>query len=175
MVMTNTMRVYTKTNELGYVLTTPTGFNAENEHLPLIVYLHGAGERGDNLEAVKIHGIPKLFSADPDYHGLRVVTLSPQCPDGKVWDNLTEQLMYLIETIVEDLAIDRDRITLTGNSMGGFGTYEMGCSYPGTLRHLHLSAAAEWHGAATHLRIRRCAFSTAARMIRCCPRVRRKW
>ena len=33
MVMTNTMRVYTKTNELGYVLTTPTGFNAENEHL----------------------------------------------------------------------------------------------------------------------------------------------
>ena len=37
MVMTNTMRVYTKTNELGYVLTTPTGFNAENEHLPLIV------------------------------------------------------------------------------------------------------------------------------------------
>lgn len=131
MVMTNTMRVYSKTNELGYVLTTPTGFNAENEHLPLIVYLHGAGERGDNLEAVKIHGIPKLFSADPDYHGLRVVTLSPQCPDGKVWDNLTEQLMYLIETIVEDLAIDRDRITLTGNSMGGFGTYEMGCSYPG--------------------------------------------
>ncbi len=43
MVMTNTMRVYTKTNELGYVLTTPTGFNAENEHLPLIVYFARRG------------------------------------------------------------------------------------------------------------------------------------
>ena len=53
MVMTNTMRVYTKTNELGYVLTTPTGFNAENEHLPLIVYLHGAGERGDRSRGGK--------------------------------------------------------------------------------------------------------------------------
>lgn len=131
MVMSSAMRVYPQTNELSYIVTTPTGFNAEKESLPLIVFLHGAGERGDNLEAVKTHGIPKYFSADPDYHGLRVVTLSPQCPDGKVWNNLTEQLMYLIETVVEDFGIDRDRITLTGISMGGYGTYEMGCSYSG--------------------------------------------
>ena len=62
----------------------------------MIVFLHGAGERGNDLEKVKVHGIPKLFAQDPDWGGLRVITLSPQCPEGIIWDNLVLPLKKLI-------------------------------------------------------------------------------
>ena len=76
--------------ELPYIFTAPTDWKPETESLPLIVFLHGAGERGPAIEPLyEFYGIPKLFSEDPDFHGLRVLTLSPQCPEGFVWNNLT--------------------------------------------------------------------------------------
>lgn len=118
--------------ELRYLLTTPTGFDPTKESLPMIVFLHGAGERGDDLELVKINGIPKYFAKDQDFGGTRVVTLSPQCPHDMTWNHLTAQLMRLIDIVASEINIDRDRIVLTGISMGGFGTWEMGMTYPGT-------------------------------------------
>ena len=44
---------------------------------PLILFLHGAGERGDNLNVVKIHGIPKVVEQQPDFP---FITIAPQCP-----------------------------------------------------------------------------------------------
>ena len=70
----------------GATVTTPTGFDPEKESLPMIVFLHGAGERGEDLSIVNKVGLPKYFTADPDYKGLRVITLSPQCPDYTVWN-----------------------------------------------------------------------------------------
>lgn len=130
--MNYTSVLYTKSgiNELRYIMTTPTGFDPSKESLPMIVFLHGAGERGDDLELVKANGIPKYFCADNDYRGLRVVTLSPQCPADRVWNHMPDQLMDLIEHVASDMNIDRDRITLTGISMGGYGTWEMACTYP---------------------------------------------
>ena len=61
--------------KLNYSITTPTNFSKE-EKLPLIVFLHGAGERGDDINKVKVYCVPKLFGANPDLE--RVVTLSPQ-------------------------------------------------------------------------------------------------
>lgn len=119
--------------KLPYILTTPEGFDPAKESLPMIVFLHGAGERGDgsNIEVVKVHAIPKLFCPNPDYLGLRVITLSPQCPNGMVWNNLPREVMALVEEKVKELNVDRKRITLTGISMGGFGTWEIGALYNG--------------------------------------------
>lgn len=55
----------------GATVTTPTGFDPEKESLPMIVFLHGAGERGEDLSIVNKVGLPKYFTADPDYKGLR--------------------------------------------------------------------------------------------------------
>lgn len=121
---------HSETFTISYQMTVPTGFDPEKESLPMIVFLHGAGERGNDLEKVKVHGIPKLFGKDPDWGGLRVITLSPQCPEGIIWDNLVLPLKKLIEEIAEETNADRSRITLTGLSMGGFGTWQMICTYP---------------------------------------------
>lgn len=116
--------------KMSGIVTVPTGFDPEKESLPVIVFLHGAGEVGPDLEKVKIHGIPKIFSKDPDYHGLRVITLSPQCPAGMVWSNLVYPLRQWIDAAVTKLNGDPDRISLTGLSMGGFGTWSVMTTMP---------------------------------------------
>lgn len=116
---------------LPYVFTAPSDWDPSREKLPLIVFLHGAGERGTDLSLLKnFPAITKVFSETPDYHGLRVLTISPQCPADCVWSGLIFAVRELIETVCDECNVDRDRITITGVSMGGFGTWEMICSFP---------------------------------------------
>jgi len=114
---------------MNYMLTYPDD-KRPDEALPLVLALHGAGERGTDVERVKIHGLAKYFAADSGYLGLRAVTLSPQCPEGVVWNNIVFALKELCDTVAADLGTDRDRTSVTGLSMGGFGTWEMICCYP---------------------------------------------
>jgi predicted peptidase len=114
---------------LKYMITTPTGYT-KAEQLPLVVFLHGAGERGDDLDLVRRIGGAKVFAADPDLGGHRAVTLSPQCPNKDIWSNHTFTVHALILHIMEEYNIDPARVSITGLSMGGFGTWEMICRYP---------------------------------------------
>ncbi len=119
------------TGSMSAVVTTPTGFDPAKESLPVILFLHGAGERGTDLELVRVHGIPRMFTADPDYHGLRVITVSPQCPCGMVWNHLVFPLKDWFLTFVESVNGDKSRLSITGLSMGGFGTWDMITTFPG--------------------------------------------
>ena len=114
---------------LQYFLTRPDDATAD-EKLPMIVALHGAGERGTDLEKVKVHGIPKYFTLDPNHMGTRVITLSPQCPAGDIWSNFPGALMELILHVAQEEGADMNRISITGLSMGGFGTWTMLARYP---------------------------------------------
>ena len=114
---------------LKYILTTPTDYD-KSEKLPLIVFLHGAGERGDNLDALKVYCIPKLFTRDQDYLGIRAITLSPQCPVERTWYDYKWEVISLIDEICEQYNADRDRVSLCGISMGGFGTWEIALQVP---------------------------------------------
>lgn len=90
---------------------------------PLLLFLHGAGERGDNADAVKIHG-PVKYCADPEKAKTwKFVTVSPQAKDRGFWS--PAQLRVLVDRICEQYPIDRSRIYVTGLSMGGFGTWGM--------------------------------------------------
>lgn len=115
--------------QLNYILTSPDDVK-ENERLPLIVFLHGAGERGDDINMVKIYCVPKLFTNDVNYKGLRAYTLSPQCPHNTTWIDYKKELLNLIDYIVANNNIDKNRVSLCGISMGGFGTWEMAMTYP---------------------------------------------
>jgi len=119
-----------QTVKFNYLLTTPTGFDKEKESLPMIVFLHGAGESSDDVNRLKVTGLPKLFAKDPDYGGTRVITLSPQCPKDLYWDLLVDHVAALIDAVAEEYNVDRDRISLTGLSMGGWGTWAMAIRYP---------------------------------------------
>ena len=120
--------LHNNTEQLPYMVTVPSDFSPD-EHLPLIVFLHGAGERGTDLQKINVHGIPKLFGANPDYRGLRAVTLSPQCPPDDVWSAHVFALRALIEHVTAEYGCDPNRVSITGISMGGFGTWEMGLRF----------------------------------------------
>lgn len=122
-------------DEIQALITVPDDFDAEKESLPVIVFLHGAGETRkpgiDGIEKVKVHGIPKYFSADPLYKGQRVITVSPQCPNGFIWDQLTFQLKDLLDKVIEKYNGNKELISITGISMGGYGTWNMITTFPG--------------------------------------------
>lgn len=93
---------------------------------PLMIFLHGAGERGDDLNMVKKHGPAKLVGTLPELN--RFIIVSPQCPNGRWWD--IEAVKGLIDHIAATQPVDKDRIILTGLSMGGFGTWGLLAKYP---------------------------------------------
>ena len=94
---------------------------------PLLVYLHGAGERGKNFEHIYTHGVPKLIKEGLD---IEAVVLYPQCPSAFIWNNMVKELKAIIDSVAAEYKIAKDKILLTGSSMGGYGTWEMGMCYP---------------------------------------------
>ncbi len=118
-------KVFSNENDgLGYILYLPDHVNTTD--FPLLIYLHGAGERGTKLENLYRHGIPRLIEEGKEY---AAIVLCPQCPAYAVWDNVTVRLKYTIDQVVQKYNINKDRILCTGSSMGGFGTFMMGMSY----------------------------------------------
>lgn len=108
--------------QLGYLLYTPQ--NAKQQKKPLIIFLHGSGEKGNDLEKVKVHGPFKYLAT----HKLDAYVLAPQCPEGEYWDS--ETLYRLIQKIQKDNNIDDKRIYLTGLSMGGWGAWNLAFAHP---------------------------------------------
>ena len=120
-------KVITKTLSSGYLLYLPERYGKEDKQWPLILFLHGAGERGNDLELVKKHGPPKIVETKPDFP---FVVVSPQCPSGMWWTELLDTLNALLDEIVGLYDIDEERIYLTGLSMGGFGTWDLAAAFP---------------------------------------------
>ncbi|MFO1451687.1 MAG: prolyl oligopeptidase family serine peptidase [Opitutaceae bacterium] len=111
-----------------YLLALPDGYaDSSTTRWPLVVFLHGSGERGDKLEVVKKHGLPKLIAAGKSFPA---VVVSPQCPADEGWR--AAALEAWIDDLVRRMRIDPDRIYLTGLSMGGAGTWELAMRRPRT-------------------------------------------
>lgn len=119
----------TKTVNLKYLLYLPQDYYSLKKDFPLILFLHGAGERGDDLDLVKIHGIPKIVDQQKDFP---FIAISPQCPLDKWWVDpwLIEALNGLVDEIISTYRVDKSRVYLTGLSMGGFGTWYLAMAYP---------------------------------------------
>jgi predicted peptidase len=116
-----------KAVECNYLLSVPGGYGEKEQNWPLLVFLHGAGERGDNLELVKKHGPPKRIDQGKDYP---FIVVSPQCPAGQWWTEKTDTLMALLDEIESKYAVAPERVYLTGLSRGGFGTWTLACRHP---------------------------------------------
>jgi predicted peptidase len=112
--------------ELQYLLFLPQGYNDnKTREWPLMLFLHGAGERGSNLTRVTVHGPPKLVKQRPDFP---FILLSPQCPAGETWSE--ESLLGLLDQVIKEQRVDKTRVYLTGLSMGGYGTWSLGLRHP---------------------------------------------
>ncbi len=110
----------TITFKLNYLLFLPEDYSKDPEKKwPLIVFLHGSGERGNDVNMVKAHGPPKIVETKKDFP---FVVLSPQCPPDTGWKPF--ELNALLDKILASYRVDPDRVYLTGLSMGGFGTWD---------------------------------------------------
>ena len=125
--MENKIYTHPYFGEIYYLINIPDSVKGQ-KNVPLLIFLHGAGERGRDYEKIKVHGVPKYIengTFSPD-----CITVCPQCPNPFIWNNLTSLLKDFIENIIEEYSIDRSRIAMTGLSMGGYGTWEMAMLYP---------------------------------------------
>ncbi len=113
---------------LGYLLYTPK--NAR-DGMPLIVYLHGGHGKGSDLSLLTdTDGFPQ-YLADGLLGEVPAYVLIPQLPaDQRGWKNAADAVAQLIGQVVDENGIDRGRISLTGHSMGGTGTWDLALAYP---------------------------------------------
>jgi len=117
----------TKTISCDYLLFLPEDYVKINKPWPMILFLHGAGERGNDLNLVKKHGPPKIVEKRKDFP---FIVVSPQCPEDQWWSEKVEVLINLLDDIVSRYNVDTERIYLTGLSMGGYGTWTLAAAYP---------------------------------------------
>jgi predicted esterase len=117
-----------KTQDLGidYSAHLPSDYGSSaTKNWPLILFLHGSGERGYDIQAVKNNSLPRRVAAQPDFPA---ILIAPQCPPGQVWSPF--ELNALLDRVEKTYRIDPARVYLTGLSMGGYGTWALAAESP---------------------------------------------
>ena len=125
-VSTSVERRITRTIRLNYYLYLPDDYEKRpRNRWPVILFLHGSGESGIDLDKIKVHGPPKEIE---NGRKLPFIVVSPQSPDSWYWDPYP--LLGLLDEIEAKYRVDKDRIYLTGLSMGGRGSYRLAALAP---------------------------------------------
>ena len=112
------------TARLDYLLFLPEGYAKSKKRWPLMLFLHGAGESGTNLDKLKVLGPPKIVESKPDFP---FILVSPQT-SREGWN--PDTLNALLDEVIRKYRVDKDRVCLTGASMGGSGTWRLAAAHP---------------------------------------------
>lgn len=111
-----------------YLLYLPQEYHRDTSELyPLVVFLHGAGESGTDIDKVTAHGIPMRIARGDRFP---FIAVSPQCRKGPMTGWKTNYLNKMLDDALAEYRVDPDRVYLTGLSMGGFGTFDWACADP---------------------------------------------
>ncbi|UVO50398.1 alpha/beta hydrolase-fold protein [Sphingomonas sp. SUN019] len=108
-----------------YQLFIPKGYSASKQAWPLMIFLHGSGERGADVEKVKLHGPPEIVATHP---GFPFILVSPLLEADGDWD--TAKLGRLLQQVRKDYRVDPNRIYLTGLSRGGHAAWRWAAERP---------------------------------------------
>ena len=112
--------------ETPHLVYLPQNYDEDKKkQWPLMLFLHGAGERGEDLEMLKQHGPPQMIARG---HHFPFIVISPQCPLGSWWR--PADLTILLDKVEAKYRVDAERIYCTGLSMGGFGTWSLAAEQP---------------------------------------------
>ena len=118
-------RPFKRNVRLRYLLHVPEG---GGKH-PVILFLHGRGERGSDLDKIRVHGIPRVVDENPDFP---FITVSPQCPGYTSWFLISDALEALVDDLLKRDDVDPTRFYLTGLCMGGYGVWHLAAQRPET-------------------------------------------
>ncbi len=128
---------------LLYRLILPENYNS-NKSYPLLLFLHGAGERGSDNTRQLQNCVQAIANYAPN-----AIIVAPQCPEGNQWvdtpwangaystdtvpeSNELKSVMLLLDKIKTEYSVDSDRVYACGISMGGFGTWDLITRHPDT-------------------------------------------
>ena len=113
-----------KTEKIGFLFFLPSDESAKTDDgYPLLLFLHGIGERGTDLAKLKVYGPTRICSNPERASKWPFILVAPQCPDSHFWS--AAQLKLLVEKVCNEYPVDKSRIYVTGLSMGGFGTWSI--------------------------------------------------
>ena len=119
-------RTITKSVHAKYAVILPEGYDSQIEkRWPMILFLHGSGERGDDPSQL-LNMKPLQYMRQTK--GFPFVVVVPRCPGGEQWD--PDTLNVLVDEALAKYRIDEDRVYLTGYSMGGTGTWTFAMAHP---------------------------------------------
>jgi poly(3-hydroxybutyrate) depolymerase len=110
--------------EIRFFLYLPANYSSK-QSWPLLLFLHGSGQRGNDLEWLKRSGPPAILSRG---HQLPMIVVSPQCAMENNWNN--DELLSLLDNLEKKFSIDPDRVFLSGYSMGGYGAWSLAAAAP---------------------------------------------
>jgi predicted peptidase len=99
---------------------------SKGQSWPLMIFLHGSGERGEDIDKVKVHGPPKIADRNPDFP---FILVSPLLPAEQDWD--IAKLEAILDDALATLPVDKSRIYLTGLSRGGHASWRWAAARPG--------------------------------------------
>lgn len=119
--------IINKRIELEAIVNLPKGYERNKEKkYPLILFLHGSGERGDKIENVKRYGIHRYM----DERDIPAIIVSPQCAENSFWDKYIDDLESLIIEMLKEYRVDENKIYLIGISLGAFAAWNFGMQKP---------------------------------------------
>jgi predicted peptidase len=113
--------------EIQYLLFLPKGYNKSANDWPLVLYLHGGSLRGDDISQMKKLGLTEKVEVDPNFP---FIVVSPQCHKGEIWTDV-DALDAILDEVARTCRVDRDRVYVTGHSMGGRGALYAAYKMPG--------------------------------------------
>ncbi len=114
------------TQQINYLVALPEGYDKDSTiQWPLVIFLHGSGERGNDLEKVKKNGPPKLVDQGKKFP---FILVSPQAGPEAGWDS--ETLYRLEQYLKKEYRVNSEKVYLTGLSMGGYGTWDLAMKHP---------------------------------------------
>ncbi len=116
---------FTQSAGYNHIIFFPLDHLKQEQPWPTIVFLHGAGERGNDLKLVTSQGLPRMLKDRDDFP---FITVAPQCPEDEYW--IPSMVDELILMVADKFRVDTDRLYLTGISMGGYATWVTAIDFP---------------------------------------------
>lgn len=122
------MKKYCKLNthdycNINYIVYLPEKLD---ENMPLLLFLHGIGERGENIEAVEKYALPKYMNK----FDIPYIVVAPQCTSNNFWDYHLRDVEKVLEEVYEKYKYNKSRVCILGSSMGAFGAWNYIISRP---------------------------------------------
>lgn len=108
---------------INYIIYLPENFT---KNMPLLLFLHGIGERGENIEDIEKYALPKYMNKfDTPY-----IVVAPQCTSNNFWDYHLRDIEKILEEVHKEYQYNKNRVCILGSSMGAFGAWNYIMSRP---------------------------------------------